>query len=54
MSKDSCNSSKIVGTVYLIQATKLPARHKKMVKTQVAGVTCENHNLVLFNPRLVS
>ena len=54
MNKDNCysNSSKVVGTVHLIQATKLPARHKKMVKTQVAGVSHENYNLVLFEPNM--
>ena len=39
-----------VGTVHLIQATKLPARHRKMVKTQVAGVSYEDGKLVIFEP----
>ena len=39
-----------VGTVHLIQATKLPARHRKMVKTQVAGVGYEDCKLVIFKP----
>ena len=39
-----------VGTVHLIQATKLSARHRKMVKTQVAGVSYEDCKLVIFKP----
>ena len=41
-----------VGTVHLIQATKLPARHRKMVKTQVAGVSYEDCKLVIFEPNV--
>ena len=28
--------------------TKLPARHRKMVRMQVAGVNCEDCNFILF------
>ena len=37
-----------VGTVHLIQTTKLPARYRKMVKTQVAGVDYEDCKLVII------
>ena len=39
-----------VRTVRLIQATKLSARQRKMVKTQVAGVSYEDCKLVIFEP----
>ena len=49
---DVHNLSEVVGTVHLIQATKLPARHRKMVRTQVAGASSEDCELILFEPNL--
>ena len=46
------NLSEVVGTDHLIQATKLPARHRKMVRTQVAGASSEDCELILFEPNL--
>ena len=46
------NLSEVVGTVHLIQATKLPARHRKMIRTQVAGASSEDYELILFEPNL--
>ena len=46
------NLSEVVGAVHLIQATKLPARHRKMVRTQVAGASSEACELILFEPNL--
>ena len=50
--KENCNGSEIAGTVQLIQATKLPARHKKMVRTQIFNVTYGGCNCVLFEPNI--
>ena len=51
-SKENCNGSEFVETVHLIQATKLPARHKKMVRTQIFDVTYEECNCALFEPNI--
>ena len=50
--KENCNGSEVAGTVQLIQATKLPARHTKMVRTQIFNVTYGGCNCV--NPTLMN
>ena len=46
------NLSEVNGTIHFIQATKLPARHRIMVRTQVTGASSEDCELILFEPNL--
>ena len=45
LTKDDCNKE-VVGAVHLIQAKLY--RHRKMVRMQVTGVSCEDCNFILF------
>ena len=45
-----CDLSELIRTVHLIQATKLPARHKIMVRTQIAGASSEGCEFMIFEP----
>ena len=51
-SSQNIEDSSRSGTVCLIQATRIPARHQKLVRAEVKGVSFGQQNVTLFEPNM--